>query len=103
MSHLGGTMRWDTSEGRRAGGELARPGMGGGPKDGCRHSPSCFTCPLPDCQYENPARAGEYVLRKAKKAAAKVEAEAAAEASRRRLAARLASGPKRAAKVRWIG
>ena len=20
-----------------------------GPPDGCKHSPSCFTCPLPDC------------------------------------------------------
>ena len=91
MPHLGGTMRWDTSEGRGAGGDLARPGMGGGPKDGCRHSPSCFTCPLPDCQYESPKRAQEYAQRAAKRAAAK----AASEAARRGLAARLAVARRR--------
>ena len=21
-------------------------------EDGCRHAASCFTCPLPDCQYQ---------------------------------------------------
>ena len=34
------------------------------PPDGCKLHPSCFECPLPDCQiYAMPTRQGEYKRR----------------------------------------
>ena len=34
------------------------------PDDGCEHSPSCLTCPLPQCKYDAPVQS-----RKARQAA----------------------------------
>ena len=36
-------------DGARSRGAWAEPRMIELPDDGCKHSPSCFTCPLPEC------------------------------------------------------